>query len=153
MKAPSPHISIPWLHNYGNWKLICKLNFKNLLAISIYFILCWINQHAFAHTGNVQLLELFQQLKKNQTTSMYNIGFYEKPFNEYTRLCMYLFTVEIWVHLKNHHHRINDKYHYIVVCNTIDIKPNTSNGLGRPSFCVKKKKLTQVIKIHLRSYL
>lgn len=30
-------------------------------------------------------------------------------------------------------------YHYIVVCDTIDIKPNTSNGLGRPSFCVKKK--------------
>lgn len=42
------------------------------------------------HTGNMQLLELFQQLKKNPTTSMYNyIGFYEKPsFNEYTRLCM-----------------------------------------------------------------
>lgn len=30
------------------------------------------------HTGNMQLLELFQQLKKNPTTSMYNyIGFYE----------------------------------------------------------------------------
>lgn len=57
------------------------------MVILIYFILCWINQHAFAHTGNVQLLELFQQLKKNQTTSMYNIGFYEKPsFNEYTKL-------------------------------------------------------------------